>query len=652
VLQLEDRVLDGATEIARLRSELDGVEKRQARAERTISSLGTALQDAELKATELEALRDHVRAGESVAEISLEEGRDPSGTPAWIPRVPVPDGPIARPDLTVACILDPFSVMAFRYECQLLQFGQKDWKAVLQETRPAFLLVESAWRGNEGRWNYTLARQDGPKPAVRELVAWCKQQAIPTVFWNKEDPNNFDLFVESALLFDHIFTVDEDCVERYRDELGHPSVHVLPFAAQPRIHNPVAVPGRRSRGVVFAGSWYGDKHPNRLRQMELVLQPALDFEVEIFSRFEADERYQFPPGLRERVVGSLAYKDMLTANKLYKVALNVNSVVGSSTMCARRIFELLACGTTIVSGAAPAIENLLGPGQVWQTESVEDTRRLLRMLLRNPEIRDRGALTAMREILRRHTYGHRFDAIASVVGLPETRSTPSLSVVCPTVRPHQIDSILANVERQTYRPLQLVLVLHGFDDDAEAIRHRALSAGIDDVVVLSAERSMMLGGVMNLGCEAAEGDYISKMDDDNFYAPHYCEDLMHAFTYADAGIVGKWAVYTYLGSTETMILRFPDREHRYVNLVQGGTLTMPKGLWSEQRFLELPRAIDTQFLRAARANGVRIYSADRFNYVSVRAADTADHTWKISDEALLANGVAQVFSATFDHVVA
>jgi glycosyltransferase involved in cell wall biosynthesis len=220
------------------------------------------------------------------------------------------------------------------------------------------------------------------------------------------------------------------------------------------------------------------------------------------------------------------------------------------------------------------------------------------------------------------------------------------------MRAHQIDSVLGNVAAQTYQPLQLVLVLHGLDEDEGAIRRRAREAGIDDVVVLRADRSLPLGSVMNLGCEAAGGEYVSKMDDDNFYGPHYCEDLMHAFTYADARIVGKWAVYTFLGSSGTLVLRFPDQEHRYVRLVQGGTLTMPHALWEDQRFPDLPRAIDTQFLRTAHNNGVRVYASDRFNYVSVRAADTSDHTWKISDDALLHNGIAQVFGATFEHVLA
>ena len=49
-------------------------------------------------------------------------------------------------------------------------------------------------------------------------------------------------------------------------------------------------------------------------------------------------------------MGELPYDQMLAAYKMYKVFLNVNSVIDSPTMCARRVFELSACSTPVVSG--------------------------------------------------------------------------------------------------------------------------------------------------------------------------------------------------------------------------------------------------------------------------------------------------------------
>src|SRR5690625_5653231 len=108
--------------------------------------------------------------------------------------------------------------------------------------------------------------------------------------------------------------------------------------------------------------YFAHKFPERREQMEVLLGGALDASarmdtgLEIFSRFLGDdERYQFPGELADRVVGSLPYDRMLTAYKAYKVFLNVNSVVTSPSMCARRIFEITASGTPVVSAPSPAI---------------------------------------------------------------------------------------------------------------------------------------------------------------------------------------------------------------------------------------------------------------------------------------------------------
>ena len=66
--------------------------------------------------------------------------------------------------------------------------------------------------------------------------------------------------------------------------------------------------------------------------------------------------------------GSLDYERMLTAYRAHKVMLNVNSVVDSPTMLARRVFEILASGTPVVSTRSAAVEHGLGqrlaPGAV------------------------------------------------------------------------------------------------------------------------------------------------------------------------------------------------------------------------------------------------------------------------------------------------
>jgi 2-polyprenyl-3-methyl-5-hydroxy-6-metoxy-1,4-benzoquinol methylase/spore maturation protein CgeB len=535
-----------------------------------------------------------------------------------IPEAEVPAGPVARPDLRVATILDRFSELAFRYEWNQIQFGPEDWREIVEREQPNLLFVESAWRGNGDRWrDAVVGGSERRKRPLAELVTWCRERGIPTVFWSKEDPPNFGRFIDTAMLFDHVFTVDGDCIPRYAEILGNEQTRVLPFAVQPRVHNPISVLGGRSRDLVFAGSYYRGKHPVRREQMEVVLEPALEFGLEIFSRIlqGEDERFDWPAIYQPHVVGSLPYERMLAAYKAYKLFLNVNSVTESPTMCARRVFELSACSTPVLSGYSRAIEEVFGD-LVPVTRAQEQTRAKLADLLGDDEAREQLAHRAMRETFSKHTYGHRVDEVLQVAGLATDRRDPSVSVLSALRDADEVDAVAAQVARQTWLPLQLVLALApGLD--ADAVTQRARAAGIHDVVAAPADGSPGAGGLLNRGLDAASGDLIAVVHPGSTYEDHFVGDLVHAFSYTDAAVVGKRAHYSSEGPGEAG-LRFADVEHTYTEALEPGTLMLRGDQLRRMRFEDSSEEPETELLRRCASEGTRLYAADRFSFVAGR----------------------------------
>ncbi|GAA4575935.1 glycosyltransferase family protein [Planotetraspora kaengkrachanensis] len=554
-----------------------------------------------------------------------------------IPSVQWPDGPVARPDMRVAVILDDFSRMAFRYEWDQIEFGKDDWREVFAEKRPEMLFCESAWHGNQTRWRYQMTGTNAPKQELRDLIAWCKQEGIPTVFWNKEDPPNFDFFIDTAKLFDYVYTCDGDMVPKYREILGHDRVGVLQFAAQPRIHNPIQNREGRPYDIVFGGMYFRDKHPERREQMETILAPVRKLGLHIFARNgTVDDKYAWPEEYRPHIVGELPYEQMLAAYKMYKVFLNVNSVIDSPTMCARRVFELSACSTTVLSGWSRAIEKTFG-SLVPVAQSEEEAYNLALYFINSPELRARQGHLAMREVFDKHLFSHRVDQILTDVGRPVTSRSRSVSIVLPTNRPGQIEHAISQVARQKHRNLELILVLHGLSEDTNVIRDKALAAGVPAVKVLNADASLTLGEVLNHGIAHAEGELISKMDDDNLYGEHYLSDLLRAFDYSDAELVGKGGHYTYFAHQDVTVYRLPGLEHRYTHLVQGGTITAKADLIRSMLFEPVNTGEDTRLVRRCQEENIPIYSADRFNFVYMRNSDAAAHTWQAADHVLTRN---------------
>lgn len=559
----------------------------------------------------------------------------------------------------VGVVLDDFSSLAFGLEWDCVQLSPKSWQEQLTERPVDFLFVESAWSGHRGQWAGKIARQDHTRSSVLgQLTAWCRKQGIPTVFWNKEDPPHYDDFLSAAKLFDFVFTSDSNRLEAYQRDLGHDRVDVLPFAASPVLNNPVRPKyGWHERDVAFGGMYFTEKYPERREQLDLLLNAAgaasasMGTGLEIFSRqVGGDPKYQFPEPFAGRVVGSLDYPEMLTAYKAYKTFLNVNSVVDSPTMCSRRVFEIIASGSNVVSTPSAAIGTHFRPDEIFTVATQKEAEHLLRALHRNPELGERQLHRGQRRIWREHTYRARSNQILAAVAprLPRTDRRPTLTVLVSTIRPWQLEHVFQTVGSQRDVDAELVLLTHGFVADAATIRHLKEQYGVPAVTLLTAGAHVSLGECLNMCVSAASGEVLTKMDDDDFYAADYLSDQLFALEYSAADVVGKQAHYMFLADRNATLLRFPEWEHRYTRTVMGPTIMGSADVFRSSPFAAVGSGEDTRFLRDVVAGGGAIYASDRFNYCQQRAAE--GHTWKISDEELLASSVLKFFGNYRDQV--
>ena len=549
------------------------------------------------------------------------------------PVLPVPVGRSGRP--TVAAILDTFTEYALRHEVDLVLMSPRSWRAQLEERRPVCLFVESAWRGNNGGWRNRISgyenTEDNP---LRELLQYCRSAGIPTVFWSKEDPPHFDNFLGAAREFDHVFTSDSDCVPRYREALGHDRIYVLPFAAQPRVHNPSREKGWPRYPVCFAGSWVSRRYPERAEALRVLLDGAMPHGLHIYDRNltrpEFGRDYLFPDEYTEAIRGTLTYDEMLTAYRCYDVMLNVNTITESPTMFARRVFESLACGTPVVSTESVGMSRMLGE-HARVARSAEDTARHLEELLGDEEARIREGHLAYRHVHENHTYRHRMNEVFRRVGLePLGTERPAVSVLMPTMRPENVARCLENFTKQTYENKELVLILNNAEFDVDAIRRDAEL--IPNVQVLHVEGRTTLGDCLNRGVEAASGSYVAKMDDDDLYGERYLSDSVLAASFSGAEIVGKGTCFIYFEAADSTSLRVNTPEHTFTSAtVAGGSLLIQSDVVRDVMFSSLSRSEDTTFQLSAERAGCRVYSADRFNYLRVRVRQLSRHSWQISD---------------------
>ncbi|WP_433654654.1 glycosyltransferase family protein [Nocardia sp. CA-128927] len=577
--------------------------------------------------------RLHQRIRELERELGIE---GPLGTPVVdIPATPRTVGPIARPELAVAVILTDDARSTFGYEWDQAEFGPDEWRTVLPDRRPDLLFVAATG----------LDRWSAGESELRSVIDRCRAERIPTVFWIDCARSDFDAFADVARLFDHVFTAAADMVVECRAALGHDRVAMLAPAAQPRLYNPVQGKFDRSHDIGYAGPYARQEDPGFREQLDTVLRPLCRTGLHIFAE---DARHHWPPNLLPHIVGDVVDVDLPTVYSMYKVFLSVHSDLDSPVD--RQVVELAACATPIVSTPSTAIRDTFG-ALIPMVDTELASFNQIQHLLNSPELRARQGHLAMRAVHDSHLTSHRVDQILRTAGLPvPTRSRP-ISVVLSTRRTAQIDHAIASVAGQVHRPLQLIVILHGLDIDPATVREKAVAAGISDVVVLRAADTLTLGACLNLGIDAAEGDFIAKMDDDDLYGAHYLSDLVRAFDYTEAELVGKGAHYAYFAGDNTTMLRLPGYEHRYVNRLHGGTFLGKADLLRHYKFADVSLAEDSALLAQLNADGIKIYATDRFNFIYWRTDDLTAHTWQPTDNALVRTAQFAFVGRPHDHVL-
>ena len=235
--------------------------------------------------------------------------------------------------------------------------------------------------------------------------------------------------------------------------------------------------------------------------------------------------------------------------------------------------------------------------------------------------RDEHSVLLRRAAFAEHsTWAWRRDlaARAGVTG-PEH---PKVSILLATKRPHQVLHAIRQVRHQRGVDVELVLATHGFEFPTDQVRE---AAGDLSVVQLDFPETTLFGDVLTAAAQAASGDLLLKMDDDDWYGPDAVTDLLMARRYSGAAVVGMPAEFTYLAPVDTTIRR-NDRTEFFARFIAGGTILIDRGLLrSIGWFRPVRKYVDLQLLTAAQAAGASIYRTHGLGYLMARSAE--GHTW-------------------------
>ena len=332
-------------------------------------------------------------------------------------------------EFNVAVILDPLSYNSYSPEFNAFPIEPDNWLDIFKKNQIVLFFCESAFDGvriddmengiaienksSPWRGNKIIYCNRDKEHTISNIIKYCNEHDIPTIFWNKENPHAFDEFIDVALKFDYIFTTDEDSIVKYYAK-GHKEVYQLLFASQINLYNPIEKT-ERSNDVVFAGSWYS-WFTNRCNVMHDLFRKILSSEygLKIYNRHsiraEKMPGWQFPEEYLEYVNPGVSSDKMADVYKESKFSLNINSITSSPTMFARRVFELMSSNTFVISNFSKGVYNLFGNNVLYldNLDSLSfDCEEVKKVCEEN-----------LYDVLENHTYYNRFKYILNTICIP------------------------------------------------------------------------------------------------------------------------------------------------------------------------------------------------------------------------------------------
>ena len=416
----------------------------------------------------------------------------------------------------------------------------------VETTKSDFAFFESAWKANKGEWLYAFNSPDLQHDNAQKLldvIGKLREKSIPVIFWNKEDPMHYEMFKPIAKEADYVFTTDSQIVEKYRKELNNPNVWALSFAAPVSKTNPIDRFSGIVENVCFAGTYYAKNHPDRKRQMDKLLPTLLDNDGFIYNRVSENksDNYAYPSEYNEIIREGVGFEEMIELYKKFKIFLNVNTIVNSPTMMSRRVYELLASGTPVVSTPSKAITAQF-PGIVLTATNKEEANIAVGNLLGNSYFWHRQSVLGIREVMLKHTYQIRWEYIKNCIADKEASddSLNEVSIIAKYTGLIGIEGYIETLLNQNNIKLNKLIIINS---------SKNLSKNLVEKVLESDENAQLLivdsyNDAIN-ELKEVSSDYVYFTEDSIINFQNAVLDLVLANKYTKSKAITRQAYYSF-----------------------------------------------------------------------------------------------------------
>lgn len=260
----------------------------------------------------------------------------------------------------------------------------------------------------------------------------------------------------------------------------------------------------------------------------------------------------------------------------------------------------------------------------------------LRMLLNNQEYFLKNTLKIQRQVLISHSYLLMPTLSEYIEDKINKLRIPKVSIITSTNRRANLEFYFEQMNNQKYVDLEINIVTHGY----ELTEKEKISFTNDNKFVinfLTSHSAENLGSCLNKAIDISTADVMAKIDDDDFYLEHYIIDQWLALQYSKSDVVGKSEAFYYFESEDIIAKRKVGEYLKYDTFIMGATIMSTAEMMKKLKFADLPKAVDTNYLRRVIASGGEIYIGHPYEMCVYRSADDNHHTWNVNELTMLKN---------------
>lgn len=437
----------------------------------------------------------------------------------------------SRLNINIGIIADQFLYNSFKDVANFIYITKENYKEYIGKL-DVFLIV-STWGGLNEEWRGIANKNNkNLREELFKITQKFKESGAKIVFYSKEDPVNYDKFIDIAKKCDYIFTTAQEVIEDYKVDCNNERVYVLEFGINPCYHNPIGFKKfPKFREVLFSGSWY-NFYPERIEDTKLIFDGVLksDYGLRIIDRnyHLQNSDFFFPEQYINCISPSIEHEYLQKLHKLYNWAININTVKYSNTMFANRVYELQALGNILFSNYNTAIKEKFPNVYIIQKEN--EVKDIIGSLT-DEEIYKKQ-IYGIRRVMSHETTYHRIEQLLNHLGLKYVKQNRKVGIVVK----EKTDRIIELFNKQTYIKKELIL--------EDTFNNNVLE----------------------------QYDIITFFDERKDYGEYYLEDMINAFKYTNSEYITKDAYY----EGEEFISGI---EHDYVNIMKDKYRTV---FWSEK----------------------------------------------------------------------